>query len=251
MSSPFVLLQYVIVASAARTFVVKNSCAFTVCPGVFTDLSAGSATPNVPTGWEAAAGSSRSFSVPDNWTAGRIWGRRDCDFSSSSGADSCLTGGCDGGLECDPKTGTPTGPVTIAEWSLSASSGQDFYDVSLVDGFNLPMQIDNTGGCGTASCPNDLTKSCPSDLQGPTDANGTVIGCKSSCEVDSDPSNSPNCCTGDHKTPATCPASGVQDYAFFKSNCPDSIVFVYDESTGSQLPCVNSPDYTLTFCPSA
>lgn len=42
-------------------------------PAVFTDLNVGSATPNVPTGWEAPAGSSRSFTVPDNWKAGRIW----------------------------------------------------------------------------------------------------------------------------------------------------------------------------------
>lgn len=40
---------------------------------VFTDLNVGSATPNVPTGWEAAAYTSRSFSVPNNWAAGRIW----------------------------------------------------------------------------------------------------------------------------------------------------------------------------------
>ena len=162
-----------------------------------------------------------------------------------------MTGGCDGGLECDPETGTPSGPVTVAEWSLS-SDRQDFYDVSVIDGFNLPILVDNSGGCGTVSCPVDLTKSCaspfpvydqanavpregPPELQGPTDANGTVVGCNSSCEVDSDPSewsslqvsllgltkpagNSPNCCTGDHATPSTCPASGVKDYAFFSTS---------------------------------
>ena len=62
--------------------------------------------------------------MPDTWTAGRIWvrpwfsviigqlltvlnpkGRRDCDFSNNPGPNSCLDGGCNGGLECDKSTG--------------------------------------------------------------------------------------------------------------------------------------------------
>jgi hypothetical protein len=33
-------------------------------------------------------------------------GRRNCDFSANPGPNSCLDGGCNGGLECDKKTGT-------------------------------------------------------------------------------------------------------------------------------------------------
>lgn len=32
-------------------------------------------------------------------------------------------------------------PVTLAEFTLSSSSGQAFYDISLVDGYNVPMGI--------------------------------------------------------------------------------------------------------------
>ena len=32
-------------------------------------------------------------------------------------------------------------PVTLAEFTLATSSGQTFYDISLVDGYNLPMAI--------------------------------------------------------------------------------------------------------------
>lgn len=39
----------------------------------FTDLNVGSATPNYPTGWAQNAYQAVSFSVPDNWKAGRIW----------------------------------------------------------------------------------------------------------------------------------------------------------------------------------
>lgn len=46
------------------------------------------------------------FFVPDNWKSGRIWGRQNCDFSTNPGPNSCITGGCNGGLLCDKHTGT-------------------------------------------------------------------------------------------------------------------------------------------------
>jgi hypothetical protein len=49
---------------ASRTFTVYNACPFTIWPAVFTDLNVGSATPDVVTGWEAAAWSVKTFSVP-------------------------------------------------------------------------------------------------------------------------------------------------------------------------------------------
>lgn len=36
--------------------------------------------------------------------------------------------------------------------------------VSLVDGYNLPMRIDNNVGCGIPSCPVDLGPNCKSGL---------------------------------------------------------------------------------------
>ena len=52
------------------------------------------------------------------------------------------------------------GPVTVAEFSLGASDGADFVDVSLVDGFNLPVRISNNKGCPTSDCPVDLNPNC-------------------------------------------------------------------------------------------
>lgn len=75
----------------------------------------------------------------------RVQGRRDCDFSTNPGPNSCLTGGCNGGLLCDNKTGTVSSisvislardilfrkgvpPVTVAEWTLQGDGNLDFYD---------------------------------------------------------------------------------------------------------------------------
>jgi len=212
----------------------------------------GSAKPNVPTGWEAAAFTARSFSVPDNWKAGRIWARRNCNFSTNPGPNSCLTGGCNGGLLCDPHTGTGVPPATLAEWTLSAADGNDYYDISLVDGYDLPARIDNNVGCHIAGCEVDLGPNCPAPLKGPFDSTGFPIGCKSACLVDKNPGNSPACCSGSHNTPQTCPPSGVPYYSYFKNNCPNSYVYAYDESSGTALwtcPSSKKADYTLTFCP--
>ncbi len=112
--------------------------------------------------------------------------------------------------------------------------------VSLVDGYNLPVRISNNKGCPVADCPVDLGPNCPAEIQGPFDSNGFPVGCKSACEAGlggdpgmliftnhycktfSDivftPANNPNCCTGSHNTPATCPPSGVQYYSYFSTS---------------------------------
>ncbi|TBU58546.1 thaumatin-like protein [Dichomitus squalens] len=250
---PLTLLSLTAISSS-RTFMVVNSCPFTIW-SIFTDLSAGTAVPDFPTGWEAPPSNSVSFAVPDNWKAGRIWGRRDCDFAITSGP-TCLDGWCNGGLECDPHTGTGVPPVTVAEWTLQGDNNQDFYDVSLVDGFNLPAEITFANGvnCPTAGCPVDLVANCPSQLKGPFDSNGSAVGCKSACDanLDGNPNDSANCCTGSFNSAATCPPSGVQFYSYFKGNCPDAYAYAFDESSNTALWTCSSglnADYTLTFCP--
>ncbi|KAI0767494.1 Osmotin thaumatin-like protein [Fomes fomentarius] len=239
--------------AAARRFTVYNNCPFTIWPAIFTDLHVGSARPNQPTGWAQNAYQAVSFDVPDNWKAGRIWGRRNCDFSVNPGPNSCLTGGCNGGLLCDPNTGTGVPPATLAEFTLQGDGWQDWYDVSVVDGYDLPMRISNNVGCPVADCPVDLGPNCPAALKGPYDSSGFPVGCASACKAGlGDPVNNPNCCTGSHNTAATCPSSGVAYYDYFKSNCKNAYVFPYDEPSGTALWTCDSnkrADFTITFCP--
>nr|ALA44968.1 thaumatin-like protein 6 [Moniliophthora perniciosa] len=231
----------------ARTFTVRNNCAFTVWPGLFTDPNVGPARPDQLTGWEAAPGTQVSFSVPNDWKAGRIWGRKECDFATNPGPTSCVSGGCNGGLECDPNTGTGVPPASIAEWTLQGDGNLDYYDVSLVDGFNIPMAITNNVDCPVADCPVDLTATCPGEL-------ASAAGCASACfaNLDGNQQDSANCCSGSHSTPDTCPPDGVQFYDFFKGACPNSYAYAYDERSDTALWTCDSSlnaDYTLTFCP--
>ncbi|PLW55336.1 hypothetical protein PCANC_02357 [Puccinia coronata f. sp. avenae] len=252
MNQVFIVIVHCILAcnTLARTFTIQNNCPYTIWPAYFTNPDSPAKITSQPAGWEAKQNAPVKFDVPDGW-AGRFWGRRNCDFSKS-GPDSCLTGGCNGGLVCDSATGTGVPPATLAEFKLNGDGGKDFYDVSNVDGSNLPVKIDNNKGCPTPSCTVDLNTGCPDDRLKVTDGSKVTIGCRSACQANLDGNNkdSPNCCTGSHNTAATCPKDGVQFYSFFKTNCPDAYAYAYDESSASALwTCDQKPDYTITFCP--
>ncbi|WP_353962280.1 thaumatin family protein [Streptomyces mirabilis] len=92
----------------------------------------GSGTPGGGQRVGAASRASRSFTVPAHWDA-RVWARTGCSFDGA-----CLTGGC-GHFQCGRTWGEF--PSTLAEFNLDAWNGMDFYDVSLVEGNNLPMGL--------------------------------------------------------------------------------------------------------------
>ncbi|KAH9888763.1 Osmotin thaumatin-like protein [Cubamyces lactineus] len=243
------LIMYVssafLVEVSARAFTVYNNCPFTIWPAYFT--TPGAPAPSQATGWSQNTYQSVTFYVPDTWS-GRIWGRRDCNFDlQNPGPNSCLDGGCVGRLECDPKIGTGFPPATLAEFTLTGLT--DNFDVSVVDGYNLPMRIENNKGCKVSDCPVDLGPNCPTPLKGPFDSTGFPVGCQSACgaDLDGNPSNSSSCCTGYYNKPSTCKSSGVQYYSFFKANCPNAVVYAFDQSADNT--CHGLADYTVVFCP--
>lgn len=136
----------------------------------------------------------------------------------------------------------------MAEFTL-VPGGQDNYDISFVDGLNLPISIiPSDTSCAAPKCNVDINPKCPDDLA-VRDANGVTIGCKSSCLATG---RSDYCCTGDHSTAETCPETNIPSWNLFHSNCPDAYAYAYDEHNGVLKTCNRngaSPDYTVTFCP--
>lgn len=237
--------------ASARQITVVNSCAATVWPAIFTG---GGDIPSQPTGWELGAGQSTSFAVSDNWTAARVWARTNC-VADPSGTLQCATGDCRGsGLTCGA-TGAP--PATLAELTLTAH-GADSYDISLVDGFNVPMGISlSRPDCKAPACAVNINNVCPSALRTALDAGGHNLACNSACAagLGGTPDGNKACCTGSFTDPGKCKSCGVDYYGVFKDQCPDAYAYAYDESSGTALwTCDNSAaapaDYTITFCPS-
>ncbi|WMV18063.1 hypothetical protein MTR67_011448, partial [Solanum verrucosum] len=197
-----------------------------------------------PTGFMLNPGQSVSVSVPTGWS-GRLWGRTFCSQDSSTGKFACATGDCGSGtVECSGAGAAP--PATLAEFTLNGAGGLDFYDVSLVDGYNLPMLITPQGGvgnCSTTGCVVDLNGSCPNELKKMMNSlSSECVGCKSACEAFGDPKY---CCSGSYATPDTCKPTEYS--SFFKRACPRAYSYAYDDGT-STFTC-GSADYVITFCP--
>ncbi|PHT49973.1 Thaumatin-like protein 1 [Capsicum baccatum] len=152
----------------STTFTLVNQCNYKVWPGI---LSGAGIAQLAPTGFLLNPGQSVSFPVPTGWS-GRLWGRTFCSQDSSTGKFACGTGDCSSGtLECSGTGAAP--PVTVAEFTLNGAGGLDFYDVSLVDGYNLPILVSPQGGtgvggvgnCSTTGCVGDLNEACPKELK--------------------------------------------------------------------------------------
>ena len=57
---------------------------------------------------------------------------------------------------CNPNDAMTVITATMAEWIFGGPFEQDQYDVCLVNGFNLPMRIDNNIACPITDWPVDL-----------------------------------------------------------------------------------------------
>ena len=198
------------------------------------------------TGWKLAPGQSVSFTVPAGW-GGRIWGRTGCSFNSA-GVGSCQTGDCGGRFQCQ---GTGNTPATLAELTLDSFDGLDFYDVSMVDGSNLPMYINtthmvgtdpvSTNGCYEGACTSAVV--CPAGMQ--VKANGQYVACETACAAFG---GDAYCCTGSWAGRANCiPSNWPIDYAklVFKDAEPYAYSYAFDDS--ATMACKGGCYYRIVF----
>uniref|UniRef100_A0A6N2KHP1 non-specific serine/threonine protein kinase n=1 Tax=Salix viminalis TaxID=40686 RepID=A0A6N2KHP1_SALVM len=210
--SSFLVAHLFISGVVSTTFTITNSCNYTVWPGVFSDGASALST----TGFSLEKNESTILKAPAFWY-GQFWGRTYCT-EDSSGIFSCITGDCGSGkLECSGSVGAP--PVTLAEFTLGGFNAPDYYYVSLVDGFNLPLFVVPSGqNCSSTGCIGDVIESCPTEL-------GKSVGCKGACVA---LGSSIYCCDGG----LVHSSSGGK--------------YVYDTHTTYSCP---STDYQIIFCP--
>ena len=227
-----------------RTVTLVNRLDETIWPAIAADPK----HPVEATGWVLKPGASLSFTVPDHWDV-RVWARTGCSFDAA-GAGHCTTGDC-GRFQCGSTWGEF--PSTLAEFNLNAWNGMDFYDVSLVEGNNLPMWINSYGGssqdkidangCSAAGCTRDANATCPAKLQRVRD--GRVVACLSACLVFK---TDQTCCTGAYAARPQCVPSSwtVDSAAVFKKAEPFAYSYVNDDAT-SVLTCSGECGYRITW----
>ncbi|MEU2621728.1 thaumatin family protein [Streptomyces sp. NPDC007157] len=227
-----------------RTITLVNRLGQTIWPAIAADPK----HPVEATGWVLRPGASLTFRIPDHWDV-RLWARTGCSFDAA-GHGHCLTGDC-GRFQCGSTWGEF--PSTLAEFNLNAWNGMDFYDVSLVEGNNLPMWINSFGGssrdridangCSPAGCTRDANATCPTKLQRVRD--GHVVACLSACLVFK---TDQTCCTGAYAARPQCVPSSwpVDSAAVFKAAEPDAYSYVNDDAT-SVLTCSGECGYRVTW----
>ncbi|KAL0082234.1 secreted thaumatin family protein [Phycomyces blakesleeanus] len=228
LSIEFIFLGILTVVNAGdKHITIINSCDSVVTVGVLTNGRTAS-SPDMT--FDLTPKAERVITEQDTW-GGRIWGRQQCSGSKQNSAD-CGTPGA-------------SNPATLAEFFFKGAFGKDFYDISFVDGYNLPMSIqpqDTEGAegytCGSPTCSD--VPACPDEnaIKGPS---GQLISCQSSC---SKSNTAETCCTGDHDDPNVCKPDSWSEEV--KSACPDAYSFAYDDQT-STFQCTVE-NYHVTFC---
>jgi hypothetical protein len=198
------------------------------------------------TGWKLPADDSLTIQVANNYN-GRIWGRTGCRFNAH-GRGHCQTGDCGGLFQC---TGWGEIPATLAEYDLDAWDHLDFYDVSMVDGSNLPMYINSIGGkskdkINARGCEQGrgctTTVDCPSALQ--VRAGGHVVACISPCARFG---TDRYCCRGQYAHDCSPAKTWPIDYArLFKRAEPFAYSWSGDDAT-SVFTCTGRCGYRIVF----
>jgi len=171
------------------------------------------------------------------------------DMNASSDWDGAINvgQGCSSdGSTCT--TGRPTwsgqSPFSRAELNFWAALGKVTYDISLIYGYNVGMEI-NTGdsSCGDYAC--TISSGCPV----PGDSGSCYspwCSSKDSCSNGTLPTNNPGCV----KNAGLGPNS-----PFYYNTCPNAYAFPDNDGSGGYTP-VNNVDYTcgntdvtVTLCP--
>lgn len=234
-------LQMWVVATAHTTFTLRNNCPYPIWPGT---LSAKGAAVLGKGGFILQPNVSTSIHGPRGWS-GRFWARTGCVFNPTGSSGSCETGDCGGSLSC---TGHGAPPTTLIEFTLGGE--RDFYDVSLVDGYNIAVGVTpshtptSEDNCRNVGCVFDLNEECPAELRVAGDE-GQTVACKSACEAFQ---RHEYCCTGEHSLPSSCEPSKYS--RIFKKACPLAYSYAYDDAS-STFTCPTGTDYAITFCPSS
>lgn len=203
------------------TILVKNHCNATLKVGYSKDVD------YFGTVVDVSAGSSYTIHPSVGWS-GRVWGRKSCS------GDKCYDSGMGS-------------PASLAEFHF-LDSGNTFYDISFVDGFNLPMVVEpaskskegDTDGrmCSTPRC--TTLPECPSGWE-TYDDNGNFSGCKSACtKFNTDE----YCCTGAYNGQNLCHENQYTEQV--KDVCPDVYSYAYDDAT-SVFTC-GTRSFTVTIC---
>jgi hypothetical protein len=135
-------------------------------------------------------GHQKMITVPGNLQSANFWPRTSCTFPCTS-TPCCQTGDC-GKTSIECNGGTKSAPANSFEVTFNESPGNDFYDITNVDGYTVGIAVQQANGikispdptingvpapqlnCGNPTCTNFDMMTCPPELSQTTDS-GTKV----------------------------------------------------------------------------
>lgn len=122
-------------------------------------LGASGPTPVLPREgtWELPPNGTLTIDIPSSWEGTntgigpRFWARTGCRYSVADNKAQCEIGDCGGLYNCFSGSTSLAGkaPVSLAEFCFNCGNGFSYYDVSLVDGYSLSVNIEPIGNTPT------------------------------------------------------------------------------------------------------
>ncbi|KAJ6643403.1 Glucan endo-1,3-beta-glucosidase [Pseudolycoriella hygida] len=204
-----------------------------------------------------------TYNIPDSGWEGRFWPKTECDNNGQKCAVGQSVNPC-------PSNGCQPPADTKIEffYPLVGNPNTVWYDISLVDGYSLPMEIipsTKTGSCVTTNCAISLN-ACPANENSVGDLrvmkNGRVVQCLAPCKKwnypapygKGQPEQSPTglqfCCPTPPVSSKQCIAGEVTKTQYVKlihRDCPTAYSYAYDDKGGLHN-CPNPTNFTVNVC---
>ncbi|OAE25145.1 hypothetical protein AXG93_3217s1620 [Marchantia polymorpha subsp. ruderalis] len=137
-----------------------------------------------------------------------------------------VTGQC--AVTGTPNAATDRNLANLAEFTIPGTSNQDFYDLSNVNAYTIPMSIRAPTGCPSINCSiSDIRSFCQPNNVLHTEVNGALS------------------CVNTDGTAGLGPTNGTMQ---FKTACPEAYSYNFDDAN-STFTCPTGSDYEVVFCP--
>lgn len=241
---------------------VTNQCDFPVWMATIPNANIAPLSDNTV---QLSTGQSHDYSIPSSGWAGRFWPKVGCD---SNGLN-CAAG--EAIPPCPPSGCQPPADTKVEiNFPNLDSTDQSWYNISLVDGYSLPVEIkprgEESGSCITTECKISLAECPQNETQDLGDLrvfnNGNAVQCLAPCKKWNYPSpyglgkpetEAPGvdlCCPYDDvercRTGIVAQTNYVQTV---HSLCPTAYSYAYDDEAGLHS-CLTQESFDVTLCPS-
>ncbi|KAF8839657.1 Osmotin, thaumatin-like protein [Paxillus ammoniavirescens] len=217
-------LSALVTLSRAQSLNVVNKCGESVL--LFTQSSFGTVANYV----NVAAGASANLGISSNWD-----GAVNVGTGCNSDASACTTGG---------PTWNGVTPFSRAEFNFYAIPGSVTYDISLIYGYNVGMEISSAdASCDQYAC--TISSGCP--VSGPDGScYSPCCSSASACAGGALPNGGGGCVNN---------AGPGPNSPFYYDTCPNAYAFPDNDGAGGYTPADNvdftcgNTAITLTLCP--